>query len=132
MKLGAILSLAIFLLQASTALASQAVQLKMNLELNGKKSSPIIVTNFDQEAKISSHDDGGNGYEISIMPKHVKNDDPEAKPAVELSMKIFEVVNHKSKLVSSPKVISLLGEEASLEQMSGDNKVRLSIVTTSL
>jgi hypothetical protein len=121
------------LLLSATASAAQSVKLDMNLDMNGKKSTPSIIVNFDKEATLTSKDDSGNGYEIVVLSKQFKNKDKNAKKAVEMSFKIFELVDNKSTLVASPRVTSLIGEEATLETQSKDGKMMsLSIVPTIL
>ena len=44
-------------LLSTSAFASTAVKLDMKLKLNGKETSPVVITNYGQEAKLSSQDE---------------------------------------------------------------------------
>lgn len=114
---------------SATAFAAQSIKLDLGLDINGKKSKAAIITKFNQEASLSSKDDAGNGYRITVFSKPVEAD--KKHEAVEMAFEIFEIFGNKSTLVASPKVISLMGQKAALETQGEHGKtLSLSVVPT--
>jgi hypothetical protein len=106
--------------------AAKLVKLSMELTLNGKPSHPTVITNFGEIATVSMVDDGGNGYQITILPTEFSS---EGKLAVKLEMELSKVENKVFTKVSTPKIITLVGEEAKITQ-SGKNSFELSVTPT--
>ena len=106
--------------------AAKPVKLSMELTLNGKPSHPTVITNFGEIATVSMVDDGGNGYQITILPTEFSS---EGKLAVKLEMELSKVENKVFTKVSTPKIITLVGEEAKITQ-SGKNSFELSVTPT--
>ena len=113
----------------ATPAKSEAVKMSFKLKINGRDSTPLVVTNFGQEATISQSDlpDGKNGYELSATPTRVEAKD--GKEFLKISMKISEIVKGKKQLVAQPEMLVEDGVTATLKQTSKDGK-KLEVTVT--
>lgn len=97
--------------------ASNSVQMDIELEYNGEKSKPAIIANYGEEAAITTIENSTNsGWEIKVRPEKIKNTADHAHKEVKMSFEIFKVRNRKATLISSPRVESVLGKTAEIQQ----------------
>ena len=119
-------------LLSTSAFASTAVKLDMKLKLNGKETSPVVITNYGQEAKLSSQDEKtGDGVEISVLPTLDSKKNADGKQAVNLKFQVSEIKKGARTVVANSTVITHLGKSARITQEHKDNhSLSLEVVPT--
>lgn len=119
----------ISLLLSVTLFASNGeINLDMKLSINDKiVASPSIITVNGMPASITSESEDG-GFEINVTPTLKENQ------IVYLEMKVYEIEKGIKKLISSPIIETVLGEEAILttEKTDGDYEKMELVVNPSI
>lgn len=105
-----------------------------NNESNKKISFKKTVEVFLDETNTFKIPNSNNILEIKITDKipEILQEDTKAIDQVFIDMKVIEVVRLSRKVIASPKIISTLGEEASMKTYEGKDmkKAIMSVVLT--
>jgi len=124
--------LGVLFLASYFAVATVPRQYKLDLQLsmNGKLvSSPKMIVNEGQKAEISEvNKKTGNGTFLEVATQRL--DANPDKQAI-LQIVIGKITKGKREIVSSPQIVALENEEASMEENTGNRQVyKISAVVT--
>lgn len=108
--------------------AAEAVKLEMDLTVDVDCIAPAVIVNYGQEAEIYQEVEDGIGYAIAVTPTKLPKASPEALQTVNLAMRIYKQENGSKRLISSPKITSMLGERALIETTSEEQTLSLSVL----
>jgi len=114
------------------AVAANALKLNIVLNIDGKKSEPLIITNLNQETSIRSQDNNGNGYELKVLAEEVESIDIHSKQDFDFSFQLYKLSKNKVKLLSSPKIRTPLNKRAKTELSEETKNVSLEFKATTL
>ena len=120
------IAVALFLVTSvpTMALAAQTVKLDMRLELNGRLvSHPRVNLMIGKKGTIVQGVNAISSYAIEITPRW------RGKDKVQLSFIVKQTLRGKTTLLSTPRVVTLIGQTAMLEQRNREMP-RLRLVVT--
>lgn len=114
------------------SLAKESVKLEMDLTVDVDCITPIVTMNYGESAELFQEIEDGVGYAISIVPTKLPQKSEDALEVVELDMKIYRSENGKKTLLTAPRITTVFGEKATIEQVSDEQVLSLSILPTEI
>lgn len=105
--------------------ASKSVQMEMEFEINGSLvAAPHIVTELGQTATVTQTSGDEILYAIEVTPTQPK------AGQVAMSFEISRTINGHKEILSRPKILSLEGEKARVEQKSESGQTTMALEVT--